>query len=124
MIELCDDGVNIAITIDNAKTYADLLEKHLLFQNPQAYESIRRGISAASPIDKLNLFTAEQLRTLVCGIPVVNIDVLKESTLYEQCHADDPHIVWFWESMAELSPKDKVLFMNVIFNVSRMQTWI
>jgi len=123
IIELCDDGANIAVTIDNAKVYADLLEKHLLFENHKAYESIRKGISAVAPIDRLNLFTAEQLRKLVCGIPAVNTDALKENTLYEHCYTTDQHIGWFWECMTELSPQEKVVFMNIVYNVSRMQTW-
>jgi len=122
-IELCGDGANIPVTIDNAAKYAELLEKHLLFENPKAYESIRKGISVITPIDRLSLFTAEQLRTLVCGISNINIEILKENTLYENCHATDQHIEWFWECMTEQSPKDKILFMNIVFNVSRLTTW-
>lgn len=122
-VELCEDGANIDVTYDNAVTYADLLEKHKLFENSNAYDYIRKGISAVIPIDRLNLFTGLQFKQLLLGVPKINIQVLKENTDYENCISTDAHIISFWETIEAFNDQDKSIFVNLITERARLTSW-
>lgn len=56
-VELIEGGAEIQVTFDNAREYANLVEKFRLNENPDAYKLIRKGISAVIPLDFLNLFS-------------------------------------------------------------------
>ncbi|CAG9335133.1 unnamed protein product [Blepharisma stoltei] len=123
VMELCEDGANIDVTFENVGHYADLLEKHKLFENPKAYDSIRKGIAIVIPIDKLNLFTAAQLRELICAKQEVKLEVLEENTVYENCRRTDPHIEIFWRAIKSLNYSDHVKFIDYIARRSKLIEW-
>ncbi|CAG9330078.1 unnamed protein product [Blepharisma stoltei] len=123
VVELCEGGANIDVTFENAAHYADLLEKHKLFENPKAYDSIRKGVAAVVPIDKLNLFTAAQLRELICLNQEVKLEVLEENTVYENCRRTDPHIENFWEAIKSLKESELAKFIDYIARRSKITEW-
>jgi len=123
VVELCEDGANIDVTFENVGHYADLLEKRKLFENPKAYDSIRKGMAAVIPIDKLNLFTAAQLRELICLNQEINFDVLEENTVYENCRRTDPHIENFWVAIKSLKESEHAKFIDYIARRSKINEW-
>ncbi|CAG9330099.1 unnamed protein product [Blepharisma stoltei] len=123
VVDLCEDGVNIDVTFENVGHYADLLEKHKLFENPKAYDSIRKGMAAVVPIDKLNLFTAAQLRDLICLNQEVKLEVLEENTVYENCWRTDAHIEYFWGAIKSLKESDHAKFIDYIARRSKLIEW-
>ncbi|CAG9330079.1 unnamed protein product [Blepharisma stoltei] len=123
VVELCEDGANIEVTFENVGHYADLLEKHKLFENPKAYDSIRKGMAAVVPIDKLNLFTAAQLRELIGLNQEVKLEVLEENTVYENCRRTDPHIENFWEAIKSLKESERARFIDYIARRSKLIEW-
>mmetsp|Transcript_7887 Transcript_7887/g.7758 ORF Transcript_7887/g.7758 Transcript_7887/m.7758 type:complete len:270 (-) Transcript_7887:37-846(-) len=119
-VELIPDGKEKQVTFHNAGEYADLIEKYRLNENPKAYEAIRNGISAVVPIDYLNLFSWKQIEILVCGAANIDIEILKANTDYEGCTATDPHILLFWESLTEMIPKERTLFLKFVWGRSKL----
>jgi len=118
--ELCEGGSEIPVTFDNAKEYAQLVEKFRLNENPEAYNMIRKGISAVVPMDILNLFSWKQVQTLICGAPDVDVDLLKGNTDYDGSTENDAHIRYFWEVVREMTPKERSLLIKFIWGRSRL----
>ena len=119
-VELKENGRNIPVTYENAKEYAELVEKFRLTENQEAYDLLRKGMSAVVPVDYLNLMSWRQVQTLVCGAPEINIDILSENTDYESCSVNDAHIKLFWEVMREMNTKEKSLFLKFVWGRSRL----
>lgn len=119
-IELIENGNNIPVTFENAKEYAELVEKFRLNENAKAYENIRKGISAVIPLDYINLFSWRQVQTLVCGAPNIDVEILKANTDYESCSLNDSHITLFWDVVNEMSQKERSLLIKFIWGRSRL----
>ncbi|CAG9317539.1 unnamed protein product [Blepharisma stoltei] len=119
-VELIENGANRQVTFDDAKEYAELVEKFRLNEGAKAYEMIRKGISAVIPLDYLNLFSWRQVQTLVCGAPTIDIDILKGNTDYESCGINDAHIQLFWDVVGEMSQKERSLLIKFIWGRSRL----
>jgi hypothetical protein len=56
-VELCEGGKLRQVTYENAKEYAEAIANCRLNECLEAYDLIRRGISAVVPIQLLNLFS-------------------------------------------------------------------
>lgn len=119
-IELKENGKNIPVSYENAREYSELVEKFRLNENQEAYDMIRKGMSAVIPMDYLNLLSWRQVQTLVCGAPDINIDILSENTTYEDCSINDAHIKLFWEVMKEMTTKEKSLYLKFVWGRSRL----
>ncbi|CAG9330114.1 unnamed protein product [Blepharisma stoltei] len=123
VVEFCEDGAKIDVTFENVGQYADLLEKHKLFENPKAYDSIRKGMAAVVSIDKLSLFTTAQLRELICLNQEVKLEVLEENTENENCRRTDPHIENFWGAIKSLKESELSKFIDYIARRSKLIEW-
>ena len=55
--ELKENGKNVPVTYENAKEYSELVEKFRLTENQNAYDMLRKGMSAVIPMDYLNLLS-------------------------------------------------------------------
>ena len=117
---LKENGKNLPVTYENAKEYADLVEKSRLSEGQEAYDLLRKGMSAVIPLDYLNMLSWRQVQTLVCGAPDINIDILMENTEYSGCGVNDAHIRLFWEVMREMNTKEKSLYLKFVWGRSRL----
>ncbi|CAG9330090.1 unnamed protein product [Blepharisma stoltei] len=80
-------------------------------------------MAAVIPIDKLNLFTAAQLRELICLNQEVYLEVLEENTVYENCRRTDPHIENFWGAIKSLKESERARFIDYIARRSKINEW-
>jgi hypothetical protein len=107
------------VTYENAKEYADLVEKYRLDEAEEQYALIRQGLSAIVPVNLLNLYNWRQLETKVCGTTDVDVDILMEKTNYE-IDRNLPHVAMFWEVLREMSPKERSMFLRFVWGRSRL----
>ncbi|CAG9330096.1 unnamed protein product [Blepharisma stoltei] len=80
-------------------------------------------MAAVIPIDKLNLFTAAQLRELICLNQEINLEVLEENTVYENCLRTDLHIENFWGAIKSLKESELAKFIDYIARRSKLIEW-
>ncbi|KZC09014.1 E3 ubiquitin-protein ligase HECTD1, partial [Dufourea novaeangliae] len=67
-VELMETGVDVPITMDNAKEYADLTVNYCLDRGiARQLESFKSGFSKVFPIEKLHAFSPEEIRAMLCG---------------------------------------------------------
>jgi hypothetical protein len=55
-VELIENGSDIPVTYQNAREYADLVERFRLTEGEEQYAAIRKGMSAIIPMNLLSLF--------------------------------------------------------------------
>mgnify|MGYP000966241846 FL=1 len=70
------------ISFDARVEWAELVEKTRLNEFKKQAEAIRKGLCLIVPEGVLNLLTWRELETIVCGKPILDIDLLKENTVY------------------------------------------
>ena len=90
-------------------------------------EAIRRGLATVVPQRMLVLFTWEELELMVCGRPRIDLQLLKEMTVYVGCTDSDPHIQAFWRVLNSFSEETRSLYLRFVWGRSRLpaskHTW-
>lgn len=81
-VELLPNGKSMLVTFDKRVEYANLVEKVRLSEFKRQIEAIRRGLSLIIPEGLLNLLTWRELETMVCGKPILDVELLRQNTVY------------------------------------------
>ncbi|XP_023244989.1 E3 ubiquitin-protein ligase HECTD1 isoform X2 [Copidosoma floridanum] len=67
-VELKEGGVDIPVTIENAKEYSELTINYCFDRGiARQLEAFRAGFSKVFPMEKLYAFSPEEIRTMLCG---------------------------------------------------------
>ncbi|XP_058800749.1 E3 ubiquitin-protein ligase HECTD1 isoform X3 [Phymastichus coffea] len=67
-VELKENGVDIPVTIDNAKEYTELTLNYCFDRGiAKQMEAFRSGFSKVFPMEKLYAFSPEEIRAMLCG---------------------------------------------------------
>lgn len=67
-VELVKGGSDIAVTIENAKEYTNLTINYCLNQGIyRQLEAFKLGFSKVFPMEKLHVFSPEEMRAMLCG---------------------------------------------------------
>ncbi|ETO31864.1 HECT domain and RCC1-like domain-containing protein, partial [Reticulomyxa filosa] len=121
LVELKPNGSEIPVTYENRKEYVSLVYQARLNEHMPHMEYIRRGIHKIVPIHVLSLFTWEELERLICGVPQINVDLLRRHTVYDKAiEPNSDYIQWFWEILNELSPENKRKFIRFTWAQERL----
>ena len=119
-VELVPGGAQRDVTFQDRSEYADLVENYRLHEFDVQIVSLRRGLATVLPVQQLCLFTGEELETMVCGRPYIDIDLLESCTEYSSCSADDEHVKFFWRVMREFSHEERSAFLRFTWGRSRL----
>ncbi|ETO23737.1 HECT domain and RCC1-like domain-containing protein, partial [Reticulomyxa filosa] len=121
LVELKPNGSQIPVNFENRREYVSLVYQVRLNEHMPHIECIRRGIHKIVPIHVLSLFTWQELERLICGVPDVNIDLLRRHTIYDKdIDPDSDYIKWFWEILHSLSPENKRKFVRFTWAQERL----
>lgn len=84
--------------------------------------AVRAGLETQIPSTALELMRWDELETMVCGNPQIDIDLLQSATEYERgCSSSDPHILWLWELLrTDFSEEDRKAFIRFCWGRSRL----
>jgi hypothetical protein len=92
-------GESKRVTWDNREEFKQALLEYRVAETNAQVTAIKMGMGAVLPLAPLTLFRANELEMLVCGEPVVNIELLKRHTTYDSASRDKPHTEMFWEML-------------------------
>lgn len=120
MVALKEGGLDIPLSYNEAKQYADLVVNYRLHESAQQYAAIRRGISAVVPLNLLNMFSWKQVETMVCGAADIDVSMLMARSEYEGLSPNDEHVKMFWEVLKEMTAKERSLFLRFVWGRSRL----
>nr|XP_026694983.1 probable E3 ubiquitin-protein ligase HERC1 isoform X2 [Ciona intestinalis] len=113
-------GDGIPLTFRNRKEYSDQALYFRLHELDQQVEWVRMGISHIIPLPLFTLMTQTRLEQLVCGMPDIDISVLKTNMRYRDVAEDSELIHWLWQTLEELNRDERVLFLKFVSGRSRL----
>jgi len=120
IIELKEGGKDIPVTWDDRENYVKLVKEFRLGEFTRQVAAIRRGLTAIIPARFLSLLTWKELELEVCGSPEIDIELLKQNTVYRHCSSNDPHIVYFWAVLEKFSQMERAQFLRFAWGRSRL----
>lgn len=117
-VDLLPGGSRVQVTWDDKESYANAVESYRLREFAPVCAAVLRGVATILPAPTLALFTWRELRTLVCGKPTVDIDLLRRRTIYgDGCQATDAHVAYFWDVLSEFTDEQKSSFLRFVWYV-------
>lgn len=103
--------------------YCNELEEYYLRREGRVVaEAVRAGLSTQLPGTVLSLLRWEELEEMVCGRPVIDVDLLQSVAEYERgCDSTDQHVQWLWELLKnDFSAEDRKAFVRFAWGRTRL----
>lgn len=72
------------------------------------------------PAELITIFSPTELELVICGLPDVDIDNLKENTEYHGFKYNDEIIGWFWDALKSFSRSEKASFIQFVTGTSKV----
>uniref|UniRef100_A0A7S2RG93 HECT E3 ubiquitin ligase n=1 Tax=Mucochytrium quahogii TaxID=96639 RepID=A0A7S2RG93_9STRA len=120
-VELFPGGAQEKVTSSNCKQYAHVLLQTRLRESESAIAAVRDGLTSVIPSTILPLFTWEELERCVCGIPEMDVGLLKQCTEYDDdISPNDSHIQSFWRVLESFSNVHRQRFLRFVWARSRL----
>jgi E3 ubiquitin-protein ligase HUWE1 len=102
-IDLKPDGRNIPVTDENKHEYVQLVaEQHLTTAIREQIDAFKEGFHELMPPDLITIFTCNELELLMCGLPTIDVEDLKQNTEYSGYTRDSPQIREFMTNFQPL----------------------
>jgi len=92
----------------------------LLWWQQKMLNSFVEGLANVLPVEILSILDGVELRSLICGIEDVDVDLLKSIVEYEGYEETDEVVNAFWETLRELNNAEKKLFLQFVWARNRL----
>jgi len=123
VVELVAGGAQMKLTYANRADWVGLVEHRRLHETDAQIAAVRAGFAAIVPLAAFELFTCDELETLVCGRADFRVSLLQSVTVYESgVGADDAHVRFFWQVLHDMTPEEKSEFCRFVWARTRLPT--
>jgi len=120
IVPLKENGAATRVTFTNRFEYVRLVEEYHLRESSLQIEAIRAGLATIVPIRLVNLFTWQELEQRVCGIPDVDLVLLKKVTNYKTHKPESDLVKNFWKMLEQCTAEERQAFLRFTWGRSRM----
>ncbi len=93
-----------------------------MLNNKQTFlNAFESGMGHVIPTPLLRMFTPKEFETILCGSKDVDLDLLKDLTVYDEgLTAETPHIAFFWNALESMSNDQQGQFINFVYAKRRL----
>ncbi|EEY57541.1 HECT E3 ubiquitin ligase, putative [Phytophthora infestans T30-4] len=120
-VDLCEDGSNTAVTLNNLQEYIDSMLRARIQETQEVVNIVKQGLHSIMPVSALALLTWNELEKRMCGVAEVDVKLLQINTEYdEDLSMNDEFIQRFWRVLESLEAEDKRAFLRFVWARSRL----
>lgn len=121
-MELCPDGRNVLVTDENKHEYVRLVANFKLDRAiSEQKNAFLQGFYSIVPKDLLRMFDNKELELLISGLQTIDVDDLKENTVYTNGYnARSRPVLLLWEVLAELENNVRAEFIQFVTGSSKV----
>jgi len=121
IIDLVPEGRKIRVTNDNKFEYVKLItDLKMTKEISNQIHAFNEGFHELIPLDLISVFNEQELELLICGLPELDVSDLRMNTEYRGYQASSTVIQWFWKILAELSQREKAMFLQFVTGTSKI----
>lgn len=122
--ELVRGGAHLLVSDDNKFDYvAKYISFFLADAIKEKFSQFYLGFKLVMNSNSLALFTPQEIQTVLVGDDCdkqIDIDTLKEITLYKNCSGQDEIIIWFWRFFSEMGVFEQRKMLSFITGLDRL----
>lgn len=123
IVELKENGAGIKVNSSNRAEYVELVLKVRLNEHAEQISAIKTGLGRIFPVHLLSLLSWEELEIAVCGVPTIDIELLRRHTKYgEGLTADSLQVEMLWSILTEFSQQQRRMFIRFAWAQERLPT--
>ncbi|KAL6710863.1 E3 ubiquitin-protein ligase tom1 [Coniothyrium glycines] len=121
VVDLIENGRNIAVTEDNKHEYIRLITEHRLTGAVrEQLEHFLKGFHDIVPAELVSIFSEQELELLISGLPDINVDDWKNNTEYHNYTAASPQIQWFWRAVRTFEKEEQAKLLQFVTGTSKV----
>jgi len=120
IVELKKNGKDIDVTWEQREEFIKLSIETRLNECDLQVRALRKGLNRVVPANMLSLFSWYDLELLVCGNPVIDLEVLRKHTLYQGLSSSSPLVKYFWQTMESFNQEERQMFLRFVWGRSRL----
>lgn len=121
VIDLIENGRNIAVTEENKHEYVRLVIDYKLTGSVKdQLESFLHGFHDIVPAELIAIFDEGELELLISGMPEIDIFDWKNNTDYQNYNANSPQIQWFWRALRSFDKEERAKFLQFVTGTGKV----
>jgi E3 ubiquitin-protein ligase HUWE1 len=121
VVDLIENGREIAVTEDNKHEYIRLITEHRLTGSvKEQLDHFLKGFHDIVPAELVSIFSEQELELLISGLPDINVDDWKNNTEYHNYTAASPQIQWFWRAVRTFEKEDQAKLLQFVTGTSKV----
>lgn len=120
-VSMVPRGESQVVPFADIQRYVDWAIKCRLAEGNSFVHCIRRGLAEVFPLSVLQLFTWQELETLVCGKSEIDLALLKKHTVYSGgLTASSPRVQQLWRVLETMSQDELKMFVRFAWGQERL----
>lgn len=120
-VELCDGGKDKIVTDENKFEYVQMVANFRLYKAISTQlDAFLKGLYSVIPKDLLKIFDNKELELLISGLQTIDIDDLRENTLYQNYTAQSKPVIYLFECLQEFDNFERAEFIRFVTGSSKV----
>ncbi|KAK7429230.1 E3 ubiquitin-protein ligase tom1 [Neonectria magnoliae] len=121
VVDLVENGREIAVTEENKHDYVRLVVEHKLLSSvKEQMESFLRGFHEIIPSELIAIFNEQELELLISGLPDIDVDDWKSNTEYHNYNPSSQQIQWFWRALRSFDKEERAKLLQFVTGTSKV----
>eukprot|EP00375_Theileria_parva_P003075 XP_765756.1 ubiquitin-protein ligase [Theileria parva strain Muguga] len=121
IIDLVPNGRNILVTDENKHKYIQLLCRHKVTNGiKEQLDAFMQGFRELIAPELISIFDDRELELLISGIPIIDLENMKQNVEYINYTEDSLQIIWLWEILSEFDQSHLAAFLQFVTGTSRV----
>ncbi|KAL8688982.1 MAG: hypothetical protein Q9218_005238 [Villophora microphyllina] len=121
VVDLIENGRNIAVTEENKHEYVQLVVEYRLTGSVKnQLEQFLRGFHDIVPPELIAIFNEQELELLISGLPDIDVDDWKNNTEYHNYSASSSQIQWFWRAVRSFDKEERAKLLQFVTGTSKV----
>ncbi|KAI5127726.1 E3 ubiquitin-protein ligase HUWE1 [Nematocida parisii] len=121
VIDLKENGRNIAVTNENKREYVELVCRFKLVRViERQLSAFAEGFFEILDVDMLRMFNEKELELLISGLPEIDVDDWRNNTIYFGYTSDSQVIRWYWRAVRNFSMEERAKLLQFATGTSKL----
>ncbi|KAF4997039.1 hypothetical protein FGRMN_4127 [Fusarium graminum] len=121
VVDLIENGREIAVTEENKHDYVRLVVDHKLLSSvKEQMAHFLQGFHDIIPAELISIFNEQELELLISGLPDIDVDDWKSNTEYHNYNPSSQQIQWFWRALRSFDKEERAKLLQFVTGTSKV----
>jgi E3 ubiquitin-protein ligase HUWE1 len=121
VVDLIENGREIAVTEENKHDYVRLVVDHKLLSSvKEQMAHFLQGFHEIIPAELISIFNEQELELLISGLPDIDVDDWKSNTEYHNYNPSSQQIQWFWRALRSFDKEERAKLLQFVTGTSKV----